>query len=130
MMGLTGLSEDGKFSSWGPSRKQLPEDDSQIFPKLLQLGGDLANRPTVPGGFYDPQRGTKTNIMCSACNLVCHPEKKVRAKRMKMWKQGGVSIQRDDGTIETMPIDDARAYLDAMPIEKRALYEDVSDGGE
>ena len=87
-------------------------------------------RPKVPGGFYDPQKGTKTNIMCSACNLVCHPEKKVRAKRMKMWLQGGVSIQRDDGTIETMPVEDARAYLHAMPPEKRARYEDPSDTGE
>jgi epoxyqueuosine reductase QueG len=127
MMGLTGLSENGKFSSWGPSRKQLPEDESQIFPKLMELGGDLAKRPTVPGGFYDPQKGTRTNIMCSACNLVCHPEKKVRAKRLKMWTQGGVSIQREDGTVETMPLDEARAYLDAMPIEKRALYEDIAE---
>lgn len=83
-------------------------------------------RPQVPGGFYDAQKGTKTNIMCSACNLFCHPEKKVRAKRLEMWTQGGVSIEHDDGTIETMPLDEARAYLDALPMEKRALFEDVA----
>ena len=83
----------------------------------------------MPGGFYDPQRGTKTNIMCSACNLVCHPQKKVRAKRMKMWLQGGVTIQREDGTIETMPLDEARAHLDAMTPEQRALYEDAEEPG-
>ncbi|MDE0925366.1 hypothetical protein [Aurantimonas coralicida] len=130
MMGMTGLSENGKFGSWGPSRKQLPKDDDQLLPTVMGLAGDLMNRPQVPGGFYDAQKGTKTNIMCSACNLVCHPEKKVRAKRMKMWIQGGVSIQREDGTIETMPLEDARAYLDAMPIEKRALYEDFAEPTE
>ena len=127
MAGLTGLSENGKFGSWGPSRKQLPKNDDELLPKIIGLARDVANRPQVPGGFYDPQKGTQTNIMCSACNLVCHPEKKVRAKRMKMWIQGGVSIQREDGSIETMALEDARAYLDAMPIEKRALYEDLAE---
>jgi hypothetical protein len=27
--------------------------------------------------------------------------------------------------VEAMPLDEARAFLDAMPIERRALYEDV-----
>ena len=127
MSGLAGLSEDGKFGSWGPSRKQLPKDDNEVLSGMMGLAGDAMKRPQVPGGFYDPQKGTKTNIMCSACNLVCHPEKKVRAKRMKMWLQGGVSIQREDGTIETMPVEDARAYVAAMPSEQRVLYEDIVD---
>lgn len=42
-----------------------------------------------------------------------------------MWLQGGVTIQREDRTIETMPREEARAYLDAMPPERRALYEDI-----
>ena len=130
MTGMTGLSESGKFGSWGPSRKQLPKDDNKLLPVIMGLAGDLMQRPTVPGGFYDAQKGTKMNIMCSACNLVCHPEKKVRAKRMKMWMQGGVSIQREDGTVETMPLDEARAYLDAMPPERRALYENVANTDE
>ena len=46
---------------------------------------------------------------------------------MKMWLQGGVSIQREDGTIETMPVEDARAYVAAMPSEQRVLYEDIVD---
>jgi len=125
MMGMAGLSESGKFSSWGPGRKQLPKDDDQILPTLIQLATDTAQRPEVPGGFYDAQKGTRTNIMCSACNLVCHPERKVRAKRLKMWTQGGVTVQHEDGRVEAMPVDEARAFLDAMPPERRALYEDI-----
>ena len=70
--------------------------------------------------------------MCirDSCNLVCHPERKVRAKRLKMWRQGGVTVQHEDGTIESMPLEDARAFLDAMPAERRALYEDPETGGD
>ena len=32
MMGMAGLSEDGKLSSWGPGRKQIQKDDDQILP--------------------------------------------------------------------------------------------------
>ena len=125
MTGMAGLSEDGKFGSWGPGRKQLPKEDEALLPTILELAGDTAKRPQVPGGFFDPQKGTRTNIMCSACNLVCHPEREVRAKRLKMWRQGGVSVQHADGTIETLPLDEARAFLDALPPDQRALYEDV-----
>ena len=66
MQGLTGLSENGKFSSWGPGRKQLPENDDEIFPSLIEIATNTANRPAVPGGFYDAQNGTKTNILALA----------------------------------------------------------------
>ncbi len=127
MMGATGLSRTGEFSSWGPARKQLPDDDDALMPKMAELFGDLEARPEVPSGYPDGEMTGRMAAapLCSACNLVCHPEKKVRAKRMKMWLQGGVTIQREDGTIETMPVDEARAYVEAMPPEKRALYDDI-----
>ena len=130
MTGMAGLSEDGTFGSWGPGRKQMPAEDEQLLPAILGMAGDLAKRPAVPGGFFDAQKGARTNIMCSACNLVCHPQKKVRARRLKMWRSGGVSVQHPDGTIETMPIDEARAFLDAMPPERRALYEELDGDAE
>jgi len=133
MMGATGLSRDGEYSSWGPARKQLPDDDGELMGKMAELLGDLEKRPAMPTGYPEDtkMKGRMAAApLCSACNLVCHPEKKVRAKRMKMWLQGGVTIQREDGTIETMPRDEARAYLDAMPPEKRALYEDIEGAGD
>jgi epoxyqueuosine reductase len=132
MMGATGLSQNGKFGSWGPARKQLPDDEGQVMQKMGELLGDLKTRPAVPSG--DPEGQGMAGKMpaaplCSACNLVCHPEKKVCAKRMKMWLQGGATIQREDGTIETMPADEAQDYPEAMPKEKRALYEDIESAG-
>ena len=63
--------------------------------------------------------------MCSACNQVCHPAREVRAKRLKMWRQGGVSVQHEDGRIKTLPADEAKEFLAAMPAERRALYEEI-----
>lgn len=39
----------------------------------------------------------------------------------------GMTGLSEDGTIESMPLEDARAFLDAMPAERRALYE-IVDG--
>lgn len=36
-MGMPAVSRDGKFSSWGPGRKQLPEEDEQVLPTILKL---------------------------------------------------------------------------------------------
>ncbi len=125
MTGVAGLSADGKWSSWGPGRKQLPDDDENLLPAIMEMAGDAAKRPQVPGGFE--LRGQNMNIMCNACNLVCHPKLEVRAKRLKMWRQGGVSVQHEDGRVEMMPPEDGRAFLDAMPPERRALYEKIED---
>jgi len=47
-----------------------------------------------------------------------------------MWRQGGVTVQYEDGRIEAMPAEDARAFLGAMPPERRALYEDVETSSD
>jgi ferredoxin len=127
MMGVAGLAEDGTWGSWGPGRKSLPDDDDKLLPIVMEMAVDTSKRPETPGGFVFPQQEGRTNIMCSACNLVCHPKREVRAKRVKMWRQGGVSVQHEDGRIESMPAEDARAFLDAMPPERRALYETTGD---
>ena len=127
MQGAAGLSEDEKFGSWGPGRKPLPDDDEALLPAVMEMAADAAKRPEVPGGFVFPQQEGRTNIMCSACNLVCHPEREVRAKRLKLWRQGGVVVQHEDGRIEAMPAEDAREFLEAMPAERRALYEKIDD---
>ncbi|MEE2663789.1 MAG: hypothetical protein VX681_06695 [Myxococcota bacterium] len=123
MQGVTGLSADGQWGSWGPGRTSLPDDDEELLPAIAELASAAARRPEVPGGFVFPKQEGRTNIMCSACNLVCHPEREVRARRLKMWRQGGVSVQHEDGRIETLPIDEAEAFVAAMPPERRALYE-------
>lgn len=125
MMGAAGLAENGKFSAWGPGRKTLPKQDDQVLIKLMEIATDAAARPQTPGGFVNPHEPgeRRMNIHCSACNLVCHPEREVRSKRVKLWTQGGVSVQYEDGRLAAMPKEDAEAFIAAMPAERRALYE-------
>ena len=41
-----------------------------------------------------------------------------------------VMPQNEDGTIETLPLGEARAFLDALPPERRALCEEVESSGD
>jgi epoxyqueuosine reductase len=127
MGGVAGMAYNDRFSSWGPTRKKLPENDEDLFVKVMELTDDLEQRPEVAGGFipaFNP--AGKMNIMCSACSLVCHPKREVRARRVKMWTQGGVVVQHEDGRLEAMPREDAAAFVAAMPEERRALYDEVT----
>ena len=58
---------------------------------------------------------------------VCRRQAALRAKRLKMWRQGGVSVQDEDGRIETLPVAEAKAFLAAMPAERRSLYEKIEE---
>ena len=124
MGGLAGLADNGRFSSWGPTRKKLPADDNELFVALMDLTEDHQKRPPVPGGFVPAfQESGRMNIMCSACNLVCHPERDIRGKRVKMWTQGGLVVQHEDGHLEAMPRVEAEAFVASMPEGRRALYD-------
>ncbi len=126
MGGLAGTAYNDKFGSWGPTQKKLPKDDDDMFVAMMDLTDDAANRPQIPGGFvFAAQDEGRMNIMCSACNLVCHPERDVRGKRVKMWTTSGVVVQHDDGNLEAMPREQAEAFLQALPDERRALYEEI-----
>ena len=59
------------------------------------------------------------------CTLVCHPDKKIRKRRLKMLIQSGVVVQRPDGSCEAVSPDEAKKWLKEMPHEQRALYEKV-----
>ncbi len=130
MMGVAGTAPDGKWGSWGPGRRVMPDDDEKLLPVVMEMAADAARRPSVPGGFVNVQQEGRTNIMCSACNLVCHPEREVRARRVKLWRQGGVTVQHEDGRLQTLPAEEAKAFLEAMPLERRRLYEQVERPGE
>ena len=124
MGGVAGVAYNGRFSSWGPTQKKLSADDDDLFISIMELSDDQAKRPQVEGGFVPAfLESGRMNIMCSACNLVCHPERDVRSRRVKMWTQGGIVVQHEHGRLEAMPREDAEAFVNAMPDERRALYQ-------
>ena len=66
-------------------------------------------------------------MMCGNCQLVCHPDKTVRAKRFKLLTRSGVIIQHPDGSLVAVSPEEAEEHLAAMTPETRALYEEAAE---
>ena len=66
-------------------------------------------------------------MTCGHCQLLCHPDKDVRTKRLKMLTEAGVVIQLEDGSLKAVSPEEAEAHLAALSPEKRALYEDLEE---
>lgn len=124
--GFTGLSKSGKWSTWSPARFPIPEKDEEFLDALRAAVKPYANRPKPGIGFYHALLpGNKGQMTCGHCQLVCHPDKEVRARRFKMLAEAGVVIQLEDGLLKAVSPEEARKHLEAMSAEKRALYEQV-----
>jgi epoxyqueuosine reductase len=124
--GFAGLSKSGKWSTWSPARFPIPDKDEEFLDALRMAVKPYALRPRPGIGFYHPLLpGNKGQITCGHCQIICHPDKDVRAKRFKMLTQAGVVIQLDDGSLKAVSPDEAREHLAAKSPEERALYEDI-----
>jgi len=123
--GFTGLSENRKWSTWSPGRFDVPEDDDEVQPALMQALVASAPRPEIAGGFYAPAMpGLRVlNITCCSCQLICHPDRNERKRRYKLLTRGGVVVQHPDGSLEALTPKQAEAHLAAMSPEQRAMYE-------
>jgi epoxyqueuosine reductase QueG len=122
--GFTGLSKSGKWSTWSPARFPIPDKDEEFLEALRGAVKPYALRPRPGIGFYHPLLpGNKGQITCGHCQIICHPDKDVRAKRFKMLIQAGVVIQLDDGSLKPVSPEEASEHLAGMSPEERALYE-------
>lgn len=120
--GFSGLHKSGKWSSWSPGRWEIPETDDNIVPAFLPGFKAYNKWPDIEGGQYHVMMRKKLLLTCGHCQLICHPDKDVRIKRHKMLTNSGVVVQREDGTLEAMPADQAQRYVNTLPPEKKALY--------
>jgi hypothetical protein len=68
--------------------------------------------------------GSLLEFTCGHCQLICHPDKKVRQERYKMLINSGVVIQDPDGTLRAVSPEDAKRHIAALDPEKRVLYEE------
>jgi len=129
--GFTGLHPSGKWSTWSPGRFAIPKRDEEFPLAIGKAIQPYLQRPQQEGGTSHPlMPGKRIEHTCGNCQLVCHPDKNVRAKRLKLLTAGGVIIQHPDGVCQAVTPEEARAHLDAMPPEIRARYEEapVSSG--
>jgi epoxyqueuosine reductase QueG len=123
--GFTGLSKKRKWSTWSPGRFEVPEDDDEVQPALLQALLATAPRPAIAGGFHAvAMPGLRVlNVTCANCQLLCHPERDERKRRYKLLTKGGVVVQNPDGSLEAVTPKQAEKRLAAMSPEQRAMYE-------
>ena len=127
--GCTGLHASGQWSTWSPARFPIPKEDADIIPIYKKVAFEArSQRPELPGGgMQSPITYGKTRrdvtLTCGNCMHVCHPDKQERDRRVKLLQKGGVSIQQEDGSLQSVSGDEAREYVAAMAPDRRALYE-------
>ncbi|MBU0513300.1 MAG: epoxyqueuosine reductase [Proteobacteria bacterium] len=122
--GFTGLHGSGQWSTWSPARFPIPEQDHDFYNAIRAAAGPFARRPKMEIGFYHAlMPGLRGEFTCGHCQLVCHPDKEVRKKRHKILVESGVVIQDEDGSRRAVSPDQAESHLEAMPPERRALFE-------
>ncbi|MBW2281412.1 MAG: epoxyqueuosine reductase [Deltaproteobacteria bacterium] len=122
--GFTGLSKNGKWSTWSPGRFPVPDAEEDCWPALGQAVQASAPRPAIDGGFYHPamQASRRINITCANCQLICHPDRDERKRRYQLITTSGVVIQHEDGSLEAVSPEAAEKHLAAMSTERRATY--------
>jgi ferredoxin len=111
--GFTGLSKNGKWSSWSTGRTILPDTDQGLPQLFARLRDDPANAAATrnitfgPRGVLDrPRENIKTT--CNHCITVCSGPLEIRKKWMNLLFQSGVVelddkgreivVKRDEGT--------------------------------
>ncbi|MBW1767661.1 MAG: 4Fe-4S binding protein [Deltaproteobacteria bacterium] len=93
--GYTGLSENGKWSSWSTGRTTLPDDDLQLPDLFVRLRDDQANVEATRNltfgsrGILDrPFENAKPT--CNQCLIVCSGPMEHRRKLMDLLFSSGV----------------------------------------
>jgi len=122
--GYTGLSPNGKWSTWSPGRFKMPNNDSDIPDTYERVTDSYTKWPEGEGGrrfFYTDEI---LRSACGNCQLICDADPEERQRRMEMLKTSGVIIQNEDGSLEAYDPKEAKEKLAQMPPEQRALYED------
>lgn len=126
--GSSGLNPSGKWSTWSPARFEIPEKDEDFPAAQLSTLQAYFRRPKFEGGFFmSIMPGYRMEYTCSNCQLVCHPDKEIRKARYRMLTESGVVIQEPDGTRRAVSPEEAKEYLKSMLLERRKLYESVSE---
>jgi epoxyqueuosine reductase len=104
--GYTGISRDGKWSSWSTGKMVLPEDDSLLPGVYARLRDDPANtmaaKNTTFGAKGVLDRSLEnTNPTCAHCSMVCSGPLDLRRELMSLLFTSGI-VERDKNDCETV----------------------------
>jgi len=130
--GYTGLSRDGKWSTWAGGHYAIPEDDGELVRLLAYLAAETdrrsRERPDLPNflrgsmevpGYDRPgvlardRRDTVTT--CGNCAIVCFETLQQRARALKLLLHSGVVIEDGDSQLRVVSPEVAQRYRRAWP---------------
>ncbi len=130
--GYNGVHPNGRWSTWSPARFPIPKNDKELKTAYKRAIPAMQER-SMPGGGHSTSamafgfNGDDLWTSCGNCSLVCHPEREERDRRIKTLHTSGAVVQHEDGRLEAMPGDEAKAFVAAMPPERRRAYEFVEE---
>ena len=121
--GFAGLHPSKKWSTWSPTRIDLPEKDEDFKFAMLNAIPAYLQRPKNGDYFYHPLIPQyKLEYTCSNCQFICHPDKEVRNYRFKILKNSGVIIEDEEGNRNPVRPEEAERIIQDMPDKKKKLY--------
>jgi epoxyqueuosine reductase QueG len=124
--GANGLHKSGKFSTWSPGRYDYPETKEELM-RVCQIAMTSQRRRSP---YKDNSMGYKSNVVddyftqltCGNCNYICAGNTKETAQRYKILLNSGCVIQREDGSLEVYPPEEAKEVFESMPVKHKRLY--------
>lgn len=123
--GVTGLDSSGKYSTWSPGRFKIPEDDDGFEELREKAMPTYVKRPKIDPVFYHPGVPEhKMQYTCSTCQFICSPDKKTRNHRYKLFRNGGVIVEDEEGNRSAVSPDEADKIIEKISKDKKILYSD------
>jgi len=124
--GITGLHKSGEWSTWSPGRFPLPEDDEDYRTISRRYVQQYLQRKRDGAISYNPLLAYPYEMQYSCCNcqFVCHPDIKVRKRRLELLTKSGVVIEEEDGRKRAVSPREANEFYSKMPPERRRLFID------
>jgi len=123
--GLTGLSKDGKWSTWSAGRLHIPEKPEKTFELLVKAFAQSYKRPALPGeGGFTPSTGGNMNIRltCGNCSYICFGDRDETRENYRLLKSSGCVIQLENGEKRVLPPQEADEEFEKMNPAHKRLY--------
>jgi epoxyqueuosine reductase QueG len=126
--GFTGLSKNGKWSTWSPGRYAIPAptDENALLETLMRAVGNYTKWPRRSdgeGGFEAGAfGGLNLRLTCGNCQIICWGNREETKENYRLLTSSGCVIQREDGTIAVLPAEEAAAEFARMNPEHTNLY--------
>ena len=126
--GFTGISRDGKWSTYCPGRMNIPDNatEEELFAMLrtaIEKYKQWPERTDGDGGYVNESlKGVNMRLTCGCCQIVCSADRKARAENYRLLRNSGCVIQRENGDIAVLPAEAAAKEFEKMDTAHKQLY--------